>query len=420
MKRPNPASTASAALIRIAALHEGQKRFEPWRDGGGVRKAAIVSAGLTLFGRRMLETSPELCFEASRAALDGAGLEPKDIDAVVIGSAPDAFDGVHMKGEYLAEGSAALLKPASRVYVGGATGVYAAIAGWWHIASGLFDTVLVVCEEKMSPLQPHPQLAFWTIFDYALERPLGINLLWIFSLQMTQYMRKYGASEEDIALVSVKNKRNALDHPSAQAAQEVTVKDVLESEPICLPVRRLMVSPVSDGAVAIVMASEEKARRLTDAPIWVKGAGWCVDDQFWTARDLAHQRHTREAAQMAYRMAKVDEPRTAFDLIEPYDPFAHLELVNLESLGVFEKGEAYKATREGITARSGALPSSPSGGLLGVGNPIAAAGLMKVAECFLQLRGEAGRRQVPITKGLALAHSWGDLLQASTVLVLGT
>ena len=101
----------------------------------------------------------------------------KDIESVVMGSAPDAFDGVHMKGEYLLEGSGGIGRPNSRVYVGGGTRVFAPIGGWWHVASGLFDTCLVVAEEKMSPLHPHPQSAFWSIFDHTTERPLGVTLL---------------------------------------------------------------------------------------------------------------------------------------------------------------------------------------------------------------------------------------------------
>jgi acetyl-CoA C-acetyltransferase len=373
---------------------------------------------MTLFRRRLLETPRELLYHATRGALDSAGLELKDVEAVVLGSAPDAFDGVHMKGEYLAEGAGVFNKPHQRVYVGGATGVFVPIAAWWHVASGMFDVVLAAAEEKMSPLHPHPQYAFWSIFDWALERPLGVNLLWIFSLQMTEYMSRYGVRDEDIALVSVKNKGNALLHPSAQAAAKISVEDVMQSETIVWPVRRLMVSPTSDGAAAVVLASESVARRLTDDPVWIAGVGWNVDSQYWTDRELAYQPHTRRAADMAFRMAGIDRPRKQLSFVEPYDPFAHLELVNLESMGIFGKGESVRALKEGVLDRDGELPSTPSGGLLGVGNPIAAAGMMKVVECYLQLSGKAGRRQLRSNLEAAACQAWGDLLQASTVMVL--
>ncbi len=383
-----------------------------------MRRVAVVGAGMTLFRHRMLETGKEMAFEASRMALDQAGLDIKDVDSVVLGSAPDAFDGVHMKGEYLLDGAGGTCKPYTRVYVGGGTGVFVPIAAWWQVASGVADIVLVVGEEKMSPLLPHPQYAFWSIFDPILERPLGVTLLWIFSLEMRRYMHVYNVKEEDIALVAVKNKRNALDHPAAQLAANITVDDVLKSEPICWPVKRLDVSPTSDGAAAVVLASEDVARRITDDPVWITGVGWNVDSTYWTNRDLCYPEYLEKAANMAYRMAHISDPKKEIDFAEVYDPFDYKELHHMEGLQLARRGEAPKLTREGVTQRDGDLPINPSGGLLGVGNPIAAAGMMKIAEVFWQLRGEAGKRQVkkPVRRGLAQA--WGDLMQVGTVVIM--
>ena len=202
--------------------------------------------------------------------------------------------------------------------------------------------------------------------------------------------------KRDIAAVAVKNKRNAADHPAALLGQsDITVDDVLASEVLAWPVQRLDVSPISDGAVAIVMASEEAARRLTDKPVWVDGVGWNLDTTYWTNRDLVYPEYVENAARMAYDMAGITEPRKQIHVAEPYDPFDYKELHHLEGLLLFDKGKAPEAARDGVTARDGDLPCCPSGGLLGVGNPIAAAGLMKIAELFWQLRGEAGARQVP-------------------------
>ena len=382
------------------------------------RRVAVIGAGMTLFRRRMLETGRELSFEACRMALDSAGMSNEDVESVVLGTAPDAFDGIHMKGEYLMDGAGGTNKPYTRVYVGGGTGVFTPIAGWWHIASGLFDTCMVVAEEKMSPLHPHPQYAFWSIFDHTLERPLGVNLLWIFSLEMRRYMHAYNVKEEDIALVSVKNKANALDHPCAQLGARITVDDVMKSEPICSPVKRLDVSPPSDGAAAAILVSEEVARKYTDDPVWIDGVGWNVDTQYWTNRDLYYPQYLEEAARMAYKMAKIDNPRKQIDFAEVYDPFDYKELHHLEGVLLAKKGEAPKMTKEGITQRDGDLPVNPSGGLLGVGNPIAAAGMMKICELFWQLRGEAGKRQVKKEVKTGLAQGWGDLLQVGTVVIM--
>jgi len=290
-----------------------------------------------------------------------------------------------------------------------------------HVASGLFDTVLCVCEEKMSAYQPHPQGAFLTIFDHTTERPLKPNLLWIFALEMQRYMAAYDIRLEDIALVSVKNKRNALDHPCAQVAKAVTLEEVMKSEVMAWPVHRLMVSPVSDGAAAVVLASEEKAKKLTDRPVYIQGVGWNLDTAYWTNRDLAYPEYVEKAARAAYKMAGITEPRKQVHIAEPYDPFAYKELHHLEGLLLCDKGKAPQDLLDGrFDRQKGSLPTCPSGGLLGVGNPIAAAGMMKICELFWQLRGEAGGRQVPGKPERGVAQAWGDLMQVGTVVVMGT
>lgn len=383
------------------------------------RRVAIIGAGMSLFMRRALDTGKELSYYAASQALQTAGVGLKDIQAVVMATAPDAFDGVHMKGEWLLDGAGGVGKPYLRAYVGGGSGVFSVISGWMMVASGLFDLVLVVAEEKMSSCQPHPQGAFLTIFDQIIERPLGPNLLWIFSLEQQRYMAAYGIRNEDIALVSVKNKQNALAHPAAQVAAQLTVADVLDSDVVAWPVHRLMVSPVSDGAAAVVLASEQAARRLCDRPIWVQGVGWCLDTSYWGNRDLAYPRYVEKAARMAYEMAGVTEPRKEIHVAEPYDPFAYKELHHLEGLQLADKGKAPEDLARGRFDRTGELPSCPSGGLMGVGNPIAAAGLMKICELFWQLRQEAGARQVPGNPERGVAQAWGDLMQIGTVAVLG-
>jgi acetyl-CoA C-acetyltransferase len=384
------------------------------------RRVAVVGAGMTRFVRRAQETGKELAWEAARAALGSCELSLDAVDAVCLTSAPDAFDGVHMKGEYLSDGAGAWGKPMIRTYVGGGSGVFAGIQAWYTVASGMADVALVVAEEKMSSAQPHPQGAFLTIFDNVLERPLGPNLLWIFALEMNRYMTVYGLDKRDIATVAVKNKRNAADHPSALlGGADITVEDVLASETLAWPVQRLDVSPVSDGAVALIVAAEGVAEKITDAPVWIEGVGWNLDTAYWTNRDLVFPEYVANAARMAYDMAGVTEPRKQIHLAEPYDPFDYKELHHLEGLLLFDKGSAPEAARDGVLDRDGDLPSCPSGGLLGVGNPIAAAGLMKLAELFWQLRGEAGARQVPGTPERGVAQAWGDLMQVGTVVVMG-
>ena len=233
-------------------------------------------------------------------------------------------------------------------------------------------------------------------------------------------MTVHGIDKRDIAAVAVKNKRNAADHPAALLGQaDITIEDVLASETLAWPVQRLDVSPISDGAVAIVVASEEAAKQITSDPVWIQGVGWNLDTAYWTNRDLVFPEYVANAARMAYGMAGVTEPRKQIHVAEPYDPFDYKELHHLEGLLLFDKGKAPEAARDGVLDRKGDLPSCPSGGLLGVGNPIAAAGLMKIAELFWQLRGEAGARQVPGTPERGVAQAWGDLMQVGTVVVMG-
>jgi len=384
----------------------------------GMRRVAIVGAGMTKFVRRAQETGKELAFEAAKMALDSCELTLKDVDCVSLGTAPDAFDGVHMKGEYLSDGAGGWRKPVMRPYVGGGTGVFNAIHGWFHVASGLFDVCLVVAEEKMSSCYPHPAGAFLTIFDHTTEQPLKPNLIWIFALEMRRYMETYGISHKDIALVSVKNKKNAMDNPCAQIPEEITVEDVLNSEVLADPVHRLDISPTTDGAAALVLVSEHLAKKITDKPVWLDGVGWNVDTAYWATRDLSYPKYVEKAARMAYDMAGIKEPSKEIQVAEPYDPFDYKELHHMEGLQLCGKGEAPRLIAEGVTARDGNLPTCPSGGLLGVGNPIAASGAMKICEIFWQLRGEAGKRQVPGKPKVGLAQAWGDLMQVGTVVVM--
>ncbi len=382
-------------------------------------RVAIVGAGMTKFMRRTQETGKELAWEAAKMALDSCEMKLGDIDDVVLGTAPDAFDMIHMKSEYLTDGCGGWHKPYVRGYVGGGTGVFIANQGWYHVASGLFDTCLVVAEEKMSSCLPHPQGAFITIWDQFTESPLGPSLLWYFAMEMNRYMDRYGFTERDMALSAVKNKRNAMGHPCAQLPMELTVDDVVNSEVMAWPVKRLDVSPTSDGAVALVLAAEHVAKRISDKPVWIEGVGWNLETFYVGQRDLYYPKQVEFAARQAYQMAGIKEPDKEIDVVEPYDPFDYKEFQHLEALLLCGKGESPKLMADGVFNRDGRLPSCPSGGAQGVGNAIAATGTMKVAELFWQLRGEAGKRQVPGKPRKGLAQAWGDEMQVGTVTILG-
>ncbi|MGA1822472.1 MAG: thiolase domain-containing protein [Thermoplasmatota archaeon] len=383
-------------------------------------EVAVIGAGMTVFRRRLKETGKELSYLATKMAMEEAGITKQDIDMVVMGSAPDAFDGIHQKGENLLDGAAAVGKPYVRVFNGGGTGVFAPIAGWWHVASGVADVALVVCEEKMGNVHPHAQTAFRHIWDPILDRPLNPNLVWLFAMEMNRYMTRYNIKKEDIARVAVKNKRNAVGHPCAQLPDEkITIEDVLNSEMMAWPVQRLDISPPSDGASALIFCSKEKARQFTDDPVYVEGVGWNIDSTMWTNRDLYFPQYVANAARQAYKMAGITNPIKEIDFAEPYDPFDYKELHHMEGLLLCKKGEAPILTREGVTERDGDMPMCPSGGLMGVGNPIAATMGQKVCELYWQLAGKAGKRQIPGDPRIGVGQAWGDIMQMATVMVLG-
>ena len=384
-----------------------------------MKEVAVLGAGMTLFRRHLKETGKELSFLAAKMAMEDADIQRKNIDSVVMGTAPDAFDGIHMKGENLLDGAGAVGKPYVRVFNGGGTGVFGPIAGWWQVASGAADVCMVVCEEKMGNCYPHPQTAFQHIWDPVLDRPLHPNLVWLFAMEMNRYMHRYNIPKEWIAEVAVKNKRNAVGHPCAQLPDaNITVDDVLNSEMMAWPVQRLDISPPSDGAAAIIFCSKDVVHQYTDDPIYVSGVGWNIDSTMWTNRDLSYPRYVENAAKMAYKMAKIHNPIKDIDFAEPYDPFTYKELHHMEGLLLCKKGEAAKLTHEGVTQRDGNMPICPSGGLLGVGNPIAATMGQKICEVYWQLAGKAGKRQIPGDPRVGVGQAWGDIMQMATVMVM--
>jgi acetyl-CoA C-acetyltransferase len=382
-------------------------------------RVAVIGAGMTRFVRRAEESPGELTALAVEMALEDAGLTIDDIDCVCMGTAPDAFDGVHMKGEHLLAGSGGTGKPYTRHFVGGGTGVFSPIHGWMHVASGKFKNCLVVAEEKMSPCNPHPAGAFLTIFDHTTEQPLELTLIHIFSLEMNRFMHTYGYTEEEIAKVSVLCKKNALDHPAAQIAKEVTVEEVMNSPVLSWPVKRFDISPTSDGACAVVLSNEHIARTHCKNPVFIDGIGFRIDTAYWCTRDLAFPTYVAMAAQDAYRMAGITKPEDEIDVWEPYDPFNYKALHHMNALLQDRTGRKVKEMlHSGAFERDGSHPMCPSGGALGVGNPIAATGLMKIAELYFQLSGQAGKRQVAKSAHRGIAQAWGDLMQMGVCVVM--
>jgi acetyl-CoA C-acetyltransferase len=232
-------------------------------------------------------------------------------------------------------------------------------------------------------------------------------------------MDRYGITEEQCALVSVKNHGNAFRNPDAQLPLKLTVADVMKSRMLAEPIKLLDASPISDGACAVILARESVAKKITDRPVWIRGVGYCADAYHLGDRDLAECDALVKACQKAYQMAGIRNPQKELDVVELYDAFSYQELLWTEGLGLCSPGEGGKLAESGATRMEGRIPVNPSGGLLSA-HTVIAAGLVRMAEAVLQLRGEAGERQIPGARK-ALAHGVnGPCGQSHCVWILGS
>lgn len=298
-----------------------------------------------------------------------------------------------------------------------ADGIFAVYHAVIDILSGRYDTVLVVSMTKESETaRPAIENCY---FDHIFLQPLGLDYLTASAMQAQRYMHKYGISPEQCAQVAVKNRGNARNNPYAQEPLDITVEDVLKSEILASPIRALESKPrVSDGSCALILCSEEKAKKITDKPVWVQGIGNCYDAHYLGDRDLADCDALVTAAKRAYSMAGIDKPVDDIDVAEISEEYSYQELLWSEGLAFCERGGGGKFIEKGISKMSGELPINPSGGVLS-GNPIQVAGAARVAEAVTQLRNEAEDRQVE-DAGTALAHGFtGACGQSHCVLILG-
>ncbi|MBC7106974.1 MAG: thiolase domain-containing protein, partial [Firmicutes bacterium] len=376
------------------------------------KRVAIVGVGMQPFARRKAETVEEMVYDVCKKALEDARLPAEAVEAVVFGSAVDAFCSIHNSDKVAVGAAAGLLKPTMRNSTSGSTAVSTPILGYMHVASGLYRIVMVVCYEKMSE-NLAPQGVFNTVYDEFFVRPIGLNVPIQCGLEARAYLHRYGITEEQMAKVSVKNHTNALDNPYAQLGMKITVEDVMNSPYISWPVKLLDTSPVSDGARALILASEDVVRDITDDPVWIKGVGRGADSVWFMGRrhmDLARLDYAYLAAKQAYDMAGIRNPREEIDVAEVYDPFTYQEMQHCEALGLCPEGGAGRMIDEGVSLREGRLPVNPSGGLLGEGNPIGA-GMSRLCWAYLQVKGKAGACQVPKEVNTAVANAWGGMYQ---------
>jgi acetyl-CoA C-acetyltransferase len=376
-------------------------------------RVAIVGVAQTKFSPKRADANvAELAYEAIEPVLNQCGLTiEKDIDNA-ISCSHDIWDGQTISNIGITDVIGGHLRNEEKMAMDGSTAVYYGAIG---ILSGEFDCTLLMAHTKMS--QTNRNIVNNDAFDPIYTRRLGLDYTSAAALQARRYMHVSGVTPEQTAAVVVKNLKNATRNALAHNKGEYTVKDVLASPVVADPIRRMDMAPDTDGAVAMILAGEERAREITDTPIWVKGMGVCYDAHYLGDRDLSECMALRKAAEKAYAMAGITDPRKEIDLIELGEEFSYQELLWLEGLGICGPGKGGELMDAGITEMTGDLPVNASGGLLS-GVPANVMGLNRVAEAALQLMGKADGHQVPNVKtAVAQGHS-GFCGQHHCVIVL--
>ena len=355
-------------------------------------RVAIVGVGWAGFRPQTPDLSyKELMYEAAVRAYADAGVDPrKDIESFVT-VAEDFHEGTSIFDEYVPDQLGAVLKPVQTITGDGLHGLATA---YMLIRTGMFDIVALEGHSKASNvltldnINAHAQ-------DPVLNRPLRLNTHFVAGMEMNRYLHDSMTSFEQCAAVVVKNRKNALLNPLASYAEDLTLDSVLNGPPLAWPLGSRETARHVDGAVVMVLASQKAAEHLDGQPIWIEGMGWCNDSPSLESREWGQIAYISQAAQMAYRQAGIRSPWDEIDFAEVDDTYAYKELQSLEALGVCKFGQAGELLEEGAFDPQGVFPVNVSGGSLGVGSLMDATGLMRAMEAVLQLRGEAGKHQLP-------------------------
>ncbi|KQY33523.1 MULTISPECIES: thiolase domain-containing protein [Nocardia] len=381
--------------------------------------AAVLGTGQTHHVTKRTDVSMAgMCREAIDRALDDAGLTIADIDAVVVGKAPDMFEGVMMPELYLAEALGAAGKPLLRVHtagsVGGSTGVVAANL----VQAGVHKRVLAIAWEKQSESN-----AMWALsIPVPFTMPVGAGAGGYFAPHVRSYIRRSNAPLHIGAMVAVKDRRNGAKNPLAHLHQpDITLDSVLASQMLWDPIRFDETCPSSDGACALVIGDAEAAA-VVEAEgkkvAWVHATAMRTEPTTFSGRDQVNPQAGRDAAAALWKSAGITDPLEEIDVAEIYVPFSWFEPMWLENLGFAAEGDGWKLTDKGETEIGGRLPVNPSGGVLS-SNPIGASGLIRFAEAAKQVMGRAGDYQVSNARK-ALGHAYGGGSQYFSMWVVGS
>jgi acetyl-CoA C-acetyltransferase len=379
------------------------------------QRCAVVGVGQTKHDTKRIDVSQVgLVREAATRALADAEMTWKDIEAVVIGKAPDLFEGVMMPELFLADALGCTGKPMLRVHTAGSVGGSTAIVAASLVEAGIHERVLTVAYEKQSESNAMWALSIKRPFSQALVAGAG----GFFAPLIRSYMRRSGAPEDTGIRVALKDRLNALRNPYAHLQfPGITFEQVASSPMLWDPIRYLETCPSSDGACAMVLGSEAVAKRAARTPAWVHATSMRTEPTQFAGRDQVNPQAGKDAARDLYARAGIREPRREIDCAEIYVPFSWFEPMWMENLGFAPEGEGWKMTYEGVTALDGDLPVNMSGGVLS-SNPIGASGMLRFAEAANQVRGLAGEHQVEGARR-ALGHAYGGGSQYFSMWIVG-
>jgi acetyl-CoA C-acetyltransferase len=376
--------------------------------------AAVIGVGQTHYRAKREDLSMAgLCREAVDRALADAGVGFDDIDAVVVGKAPDLFEGVMMPELYLAEALGAVGKPLLRVHTAGSVGGSTAIVAASLVQAGVHRRVLAVTFEKQSESN-----AMWALsVPVPFVMPVHAGAGGYFAPHVRSYIRRSGAPAHVGAMVAAKDRRNAAKNPYAHLRQpDTTVESVMASQMLWDPIRYDETCPSSDGACAVVIG-DEQAAALVSNPAWIHATAMRTEPTTAAERDQVNPHAGRAAAAALWKQAGITDPLREIDCAEIYVPFSWFEPMWIENLGFAPEGDGWKLTEAGETEIGGTLPINMSGGVLS-SNPIGASGMIRFAEAALQVRGQAGEHQVDGARR-ALGHAYGGGSQFFSMWVVG-
>jgi acetyl-CoA C-acetyltransferase len=364
------------------------------------------------------ETAREMAAKAAHEAILDAGLVPKDIEMVFASNPLGMVESQGHLGPLIATSLGIPMVPSIAIEAACASGSVSFREGYVGVGSGTYDAVLVVGSEKVSQLDVFTATSYFAMgSDYTYEGRNGVTFPGLYALMATAYMHRYGATQEQLAAIAVKNHKHGAKNPQAHFQKEITIDQVMSSRMVAWPLKLYDCCPFSDGASAVVLTSEDRAKELSDERVHVRGSGRAgMTAALHDREDLTRMDSARLAAEQAFKQAGVE--RKDIDFAEVHDCFTIAEAVALEELGFVERGAGAKTAEEGMTELGGELPVNTSGGLKSKGHPVGATGVGQIVEAYEQLLGRGGERQVADAE-IGLTHNVGATGGTASVHIFG-